>query len=138
MLLLIFNFRVIAETYPDQLHVLFRDSVQLKTEIEAELRRRKKDARKSRMAKNRALVNNIEKAAAAAVIAAEAHNEAVDKENNPPVNDEPAVKTEPNATQIVKTEPMEVAQVLDGNKTIDVTMDEAAGEKVRKLFINIP
>uniref|UniRef100_A0AC34GB35 Uncharacterized protein n=1 Tax=Panagrolaimus sp. ES5 TaxID=591445 RepID=A0AC34GB35_9BILA len=124
---------VIAEAYPDQLHVLFRDSVQFKTEIEAELRRRKKDARKSRMAKNRDLVDNIERAAEAQ---AQRDAENVDKENMPPpsIEEHQTVKIEPNTTQLVKPEPMEVEHQEVIDRTIDVSM-ESIGNEVEETLV---
>uniref|UniRef100_A0AC34QE08 Uncharacterized protein n=1 Tax=Panagrolaimus sp. JU765 TaxID=591449 RepID=A0AC34QE08_9BILA len=53
---------VIAESYPDELHLLFQDNAQLKLEVEADLKQKKRDERKSRVEKNRRLVQDIQEA----------------------------------------------------------------------------
>uniref|UniRef100_A0A7E5A0G1 Cnd1 domain-containing protein n=1 Tax=Panagrellus redivivus TaxID=6233 RepID=A0A7E5A0G1_PANRE len=120
----------IAENYPDQLHVLFQDNVQLKTEIESELRRRKRENRKSRMIKNKRLVEQVAKTAPPSSQQMDTQAEG-DKENDAPMDDAAAVPGRRSAS--VKTEPEVAAEaVVEQSARLsleDAPMPEADGQE---------
>lgn len=107
---------VIAEAYPDELHLLFKDSAQLKLEIEADLKLRRREARKSRMERNKVLVNHMAQ-------------DVPEKENVEPV----AVKVEPKEVEEMAVE-LQAQNLDEKEKSVVVEVTAiAVDEEVQRI-----